>query len=530
MKLFKKVITSPYIRHILWLVVFASIFLLGLAMRSPEILAKNYLFGYDQGQNYMSAYHIFVEHKFTLIGAEVGSGSAGIPGLFHGPGFYYLLAFMMFFFGSNPYGGLVLMWIGGVATMLIVYFTTQKMFGTKTALAALFLISICPMIAPQARFVWGPHLGSVLIALYLYFLYKIKDKPILYAPLTALTAGSLYHFELALSVPLVFGLFAALIFVYRIFNKKVWVFTILACLAAFSMMLFFEARHGFMATHGLVKHLTQKKVESSKDKPAEDKGFFLAQKKYAFIANFRDSFVFEYGMIQPQQYMTALALMAGIIIFGIFLSKDRRIKQYFLALFCIIPVTIFIFLPLKNSVWPYYLIHLHFIYLYAFAYASVILVSRLSKSPFYVLPTILLVFFYVSFSQGTMHRLDLNWRVDYHDFGGKDKILGKKLMIDTMFADAIATNTKDFSVFVFMPPVYTYPYDYLFLTYAKEKYGYVPKQEKKGIAYMIIEVDWYKSWSYLGWLETVIKDGKPIWEKQIGNSDYILQKRDFGER
>ena len=102
------------LKRVLLILVFSAIFLLGLALRSPEIISKNYLFGFDQGQNYMRAYDIAVNHKFTLIGAEVGSGSAGVPGLFHGPGFYYLLAIMLLFFKGDPYGGLVLMWTGGV--------------------------------------------------------------------------------------------------------------------------------------------------------------------------------------------------------------------------------------------------------------------------------------------------------------------------------------------------------------------------------------------------------------------------------
>jgi len=174
-------------KRIVWTLLFSLIFLFGLAMRSPEILAGNYLFGFDQGQNYIRAYDIAVNHHFTLIGAEVGSGSAGVPGLFHGPGFYYLLAFMMLFFKSDPYGGLVLMWLGGVVTMLLVFLTTRNMFGEKVGLVSLFLVSIAPLIAPQSRFVWDRMWGQFLLFFIIFLFTTCPNDP---------CHGRLPHFSL----------------------------------------------------------------------------------------------------------------------------------------------------------------------------------------------------------------------------------------------------------------------------------------------------------------------------------------------
>lgn len=512
------------IKRIFWTLLFAAIFLLGLAMRSPEILAGNYLFGFDQGQNYMRAYDIAVNHKFTLIGAEVGSGSAGVPGLFHGPGFYYLLAFMMIFFKSDPYGGLVLMWIGGVVTMLLVFLTTRKMFGEKVGLVTLFLVSIAPLIAPQSRFVWGPHLASLLIVLYYFFLYKIPDRPLVFVFWAVFTAGLLYHFELALSVPLVILSGVAVVF-YRVWNKKVITSALVAIVLAWAPMILFEVRHGFMATRGIIKNVTTKKDVKLDDIEAQRQGdFHIGQKKYQFIANFRDSFVFESGKIPQSRYMVTLAAIFAIILLALFTTADNRARRYFFLLFTAIPISFLVFLPLRGAIWPYYLIHLHFVYLYAFAFTSIAILSRIRTSWLLAIPAAFILFFFFSMTRGAMYRLKLNWLVDYYDYGGKEKIIGKRAIIDYIYADA---KGAPFNVFVFMPPVYTWPYDYLFLTYAKEKYGYMPGSEKKGTAYMIIEMDGTKPWSYKGWLETVIVDGTPVWERYLWPSDHVLQKRIF---
>src|SRR3990167_6976885 len=95
-------------------IVVILLFTLGISLRSVEVLNGNYLFGFDQGRDYMAVYNIVENHKFTLLGAEVGAGSAGLSGLFHGPGYYYLLSLMYILFRGDLYGGIVLMFFFGI--------------------------------------------------------------------------------------------------------------------------------------------------------------------------------------------------------------------------------------------------------------------------------------------------------------------------------------------------------------------------------------------------------------------------------
>ena len=117
----------------------------------------------------------------------------------------------------------------------------------------------------------------------------------------------------------------------------------------------------------------------------------------------------------------------------------------------------------------------------------------------------------------------INIRYDYWDVGGIAKIKGKRASIDYIYHDA---GGKPFSEFTFMPPIYTYPYDYLFLTYGKKTYGYVPGKEKKGLVYLLIEPDGSKPWTYKGWLETVIAGGDIIDTTTVPTGQ-IVQKRMF---
>jgi hypothetical protein len=110
---------------------------------------------------------------------------------------------------------------------------------------------------------------------------------------------------------------------------------------------------------------------------------------------------------------------------------------------------------------------------------------------------------------------------DINDYGGVAKLKGKIDAIDYIYKDA---KGQSFNLLVFSPPVYTYPYDYLIWWYGKSKYNFVPKNEKEGTFYLLIEPDGAKPWSYKGWLETVVKTGE-IKSTVTLPSGFIVQKR-----
>ena len=68
------------------IIVATMLVLLGMIIRVVEVANGNYVFGFDQGLDYMAARSIAVEHKLTLIGAEAGAGFAGRPVFFTGRG------------------------------------------------------------------------------------------------------------------------------------------------------------------------------------------------------------------------------------------------------------------------------------------------------------------------------------------------------------------------------------------------------------------------------------------------------------
>jgi hypothetical protein len=507
---------KKYSKIIVYSLVFV-IFAWGVALRAVEVINHNYLFGFDMGRDYLAAYNIVHNHKFTLIGAEVGAGSAGLNGIFHGPGYFYLIGLMYLLFKGDPYGGLLLMFCFGVAALLVTFFSVRKMFGLLTAIIALFLVGVSPLIASQSRFIWNHHPTSFFIALILYFSYLIAKKPRLYAPLAIFTAGIIYNFELAISVPLVVSLWIALPLIFRCKDGKTYLYSGAAVLFAFFPWVLFEARHGWMAVRSVITYIGTN--SSSGGIPY----LRVVDHVKSYLDNAKNSFILEFRFLPDWTFSVLIAflLLAGIYIsFGL---KDKIKRKFFQFLLLLVFVSYGILLFLNNSVWDYYLIHLHFVYIYLFAFCFTSLITSFRKSIGAKIGSCILVLFLLSMLFSSYKRMLVDYRYDLTDLGGVEKIQGKKVAVDYVYKDAAG---KSFSEFTFMAPIYTYPYDYLFLTYGKQKYGYSPGNQKRGLVYLIIEPDNSKPWTYKGWLETVIVGGTILDTKTLYTGQ-IIQKRMF---
>lgn len=503
-------------KHVLLTLLLAFIFLWGVSLRAVEIVNRNYLFGFDQGRDYLAAYSIVENHKPTLIGAEIGAGSAGLNGIYHGPGYYYLLAVMYILFRGDPYGGLLLMFGFGVGALALTYITTKRIFGGTVALLSLFLVGISPLIVSQSRFIWNHHPSSFFIVLVLYFAYMIPKKPRLYVPLALFTGGLIYHFELAIAVPVVVALWLSLPIVFRLKDMRTYIYSLLATVGAFAPFILFDSRHGWPAAHTLASYLMG----------GAGSGISwarIADHVWAYLNNGANSFMLEHTYIVERIFIAlSIGLFAALVALAIKVKqRDRRLFFQFLLTLLLTSYGILLFL--NNFVWDYYLIQAHFIYMYVFAYVVVSLFPIIRKNKparisFYVLAAFLL--FMIGSS---VNRMIINVRYDLVDLGGVAKIKGKQMAIDYIYKDA---QGKPFSEFTFMPPIYTYPYDYLFKTYAVKRYGYAPTAEKQGVVYLLIEPDPSKPWTYKGWLETVIVGGDII-DTTTLPTGHIVQKRLF---
>jgi len=475
------------------------IFFWGIALRSVELISGNFIWGHDHGRDYLMALEMVEDHKIRLIGNEVGSGSAGINGIFHGPGYHYILALSYIFFQGNPYGGMVSMFIFGVVSLILSYLLTKKIFDAKIAVLVLLFTSISPLIVSQSRFIWSSHPITPFIFLALYYLYRIPDNPEIYIPLSLFVSGFTYESQLGVAIPLFIMVIVSILAQYRKYlNMKIFTTSIISVLLAFLPMILFEIRHDFMAVRGLINYIQNGPGGNS---------FSLISRLSSHLPfywyNFINTFTFEFGLV-PYKFQTFSVLVAlPVVIYGLVKKSVTRERNFFISLTLIVFGTWILYIPLNNIVWDYYLTHLRIIYILMFAYG---IVRAVNTDILFIRRVLVAVssIFLVVFLSGTVYRMYISYTGDLYDYGGYHKLLGKRDAVDYIYSDA---GGGDFSLFIYVPYIYTYPYDYLLKTYGKNKYGYLPGKDLAGTVYLLIEPDNDQPWRINGWLETVVNGG-----------------------
>ncbi len=500
----------------IYMTIVIALFIWGILLRSVEVINGNYLFGHDHGRDYLAAYEIVEHHKPTLIGSEVGSGVAGISGIFQGPGYFYLVALAYALFGGDPMGAQIFMLFFGIAAMILATWVGLKIFGKIGSILFLFFMTVSPLIVSQSRFIWSSHPITVFVILALYFAYRIPENPRKFAPLSLFVAGFTYHSQLGVAVPLVTTLVLSLPVVYRILDWKTYGYSMLAVLLAFSPMIAFDMRHGFMAVKSILGITSSSGLGGSVFEPLRMTSHMLD-----YWNNFYNTFTFEFGWIPRNIQMIVLWATLPFVGLGFWFARLGKQKLFMFFLLFLLLVTWIGYLLLNNSVWDYYLTHARIAYILLYTIA-IVAVLRLRKRA--VLAKVgLAVFgvFLVVVAVGSIFRQYVSYTIDISDLRVHEKIMGKRMIIDTIYQDA---KGEPFSVFIFMPAVYTHPYDYLFKTYGKKRYGYEPTQKKQGLTYLVIEPDGSQPWRHKGWLETVVHGGKSIWTKTLLNG-IILEKR-----
>lgn len=455
----------------------------------------------------MAVKGILYDHHLTLIGPYTS-----LQGVFQGPLWYYLLAIATFFTNGDPWGGLVLMLGISMATLFIAFYCMNRIFSPVVGVITLFLFAVSPEAIAAATYTWNPHPMWLLILLYIFIFYAVisgKQKQQMYLwPLVS----SMFHFETALGFFLFLVTFINMFIFYRkhLFTKYFFIGIFFAFLL-FIPQIVFDFRHQFLMTNSVLSLLQ-----------GNNQGLLVYDEKtsyftiiiphlQSFYENFRSGFIHEKYLFYLPEVLFILSM--PIFIFGKIKHRLSKKEDLFLTLIlrCVILTVLLLFLyPFPIRYW----------FLTGFQTFSILFCAvLLGKLWGNLLGKVILGLLFFSISIYSFQRVHTIYTS--HDDGGSAKIKGKGDAVDFIYKDG---KGEKFNLLVFTPPVYTDAFDYLVWWKSKERYHYMPGNDKKGTFYLLMEVDYQKPWSYKGWLETVIKDGTIISTKTLP-SGLIIQKR-----
>jgi 4-amino-4-deoxy-L-arabinose transferase-like glycosyltransferase len=214
---------------------------------------KDLNFHTDIARDYLVLEEIVTTKKPTLIGPRSG----GIPGVFHGPLWFYVNLPAFIIGNGNP---AVVAWfwivlsVAGIATT---YYFGKKLFDEKTALLAALLLSVYSIFYTRSLF--NPF-GAVLffpVFFYLFWQY-IKNGKFVYLISALFTLGIIMQFQIAFGAPILF-----LTFIYHltvIFKKKKFVHLLAygILLIPLSTYILFDIRHDFLQMRSVIQYISNK--------------------------------------------------------------------------------------------------------------------------------------------------------------------------------------------------------------------------------------------------------------------------------
>jgi len=286
-------------------------------------------FGYDQARDALEAMSIFTTDHIKIIGPQTD-----IPGLFHGPLYWYLLAPFYYFGGGNPYIAKMLLVLSSLACIPTLYFVSYKIWGNKLiSLLAAALLAVSLESVQYARWMSNPSpaLLTTLLSWYAFYLMYKKDWRGIMLFLLSWPFSVQFEFflvyQLFIFAPLLVWRFS-IPHLIRSHFKTLFVASIV-CLVILSPFVIAQVKFGFQSVTALSGFLIHKGGDSAYSRNPFEFALFLARNIKMNILNANDG--------------VAVGILA-LIAFGYFVVNQSYKRKY---LYCLVwfvsPVIIFSF-------------------------------------------------------------------------------------------------------------------------------------------------------------------------------------------
>lgn len=184
---------KPLIVIISLLVILASFFY------TLFLIPTHTVFYYDQARDAYEAYAIWHDHNLKILGP-----ASDIPGINHGVIWYYFLALIYFLGQGIPENALRIMTVGLYAFIPVMWYWTKKMSKDETVTAtSMALYALSPFSISFALWLSNPTLALVITPPLFYFLWQYLHKQTVFtAILIGLFFGLLIQSDFAFIVVL----------------------------------------------------------------------------------------------------------------------------------------------------------------------------------------------------------------------------------------------------------------------------------------------------------------------------------------
>lgn len=342
-----------FVRH--WLLVILLLFV--IATRLPYLIDGVIPFGFDHGKDSLAIFHMLTTRSPKFIGPWTS-----IPGLYFGPGWYYLLAPAYLISGFQPVSAVYVM----VLLVLIQVVLAYKYFGKVAAV----LVASAPLWMIISTSAWNPFPMTLITFLMLIIFQKVRqyNKLNKYQALgLGLLAGFGFHFSAAYAIFYPIAILIVLLALKPKFKLTNILWMILGLILPFTPQILFELRHDFVQSKAVVDYFFQGEPHTfSWTKVQNVLQTTLSELTLAFVPEQR-------GLPPNITGIIRVVFLAGLGGFGVtqlVKLKNKLNLKYHLAL-----IVGFIAVPTFGL----FFLHFNFWYVYAMMPVAVVLASNIIK-------------------------------------------------------------------------------------------------------------------------------------------------------
>lgn len=416
-------------------------------------LTDTILFAYDQARDAQRIYNMVYRGDLKIVGPETD-----IPGIFNGPLLYYILAPVYFFSHFDPNAAAMLFVLINVATIFLVYWASKLLFKKNSiALIASLLWAVSFEQGFFARYISNASPMSTtttlfFIGLALYFLKKRQ----LGLPLSAIGISLAIHCNFYFIY-----LFLFYPFFFALFGQKLRLKTILLTGMVFAVLLspwiITELRWKFVGTRSLIAYFIHQGATASTVNPF----LFLISTLTRYYDRISQGIYFSFI---PHR-IGGFFIFIGILLY-LFIKK-RSSSTLFLLFWALNTVPLFLF---KSGVHSVEVINgsvfAPLTILFAFG------ISETMKITFKRIPLLSFLCLFGIVFYGLFNFQKNNFSPHSIQVPIPSLLRDEKKVIEYTYKKA---KGEDFGVCSISEPLFMNTvWSFLYSTYGKEKYGYLP--------------------------------------------------------
>lgn len=429
---------------------FLSILLIGLLFRLYLTSGGDFIFHMDNARDMVDIREIVLLGKHRLIGP-----ASGIEGFYNGSGWYYLLVAPFIISSGDPYALVIfqsVLWaVGGFFLLLLV---SRWGIWAISSTGAIWIASNLLILSSQNSL--SPNGIIFLMPLFVYLLEKfLQTNRLIFSLLVWLMAGVFFQLEMATAVflPVVILLTTWLVNKKELISRKFWLGVGVFILTLLPQLLF-ELRHNLVMTKALMYYLT-----SGDDQGAS---FNLMERLTQLVSL--------YQTVVSALMMNYLALAWLVIIslgwaIKVTLGSLQENKLLLVGgLIFVLPLLGYLLLPFRAMSW--HVAGTVTVLLITLGWLTAQVTQKIGQPVAISLAGIIIILSVVNVYNYHLEKVN---SLRAHD---PSLFKNELAAIDYVYSQA---QDKNFRVYVYLPSVIDYPYQYLIYWYGLKRYGYLPQ-------------------------------------------------------